>query len=60
MKKLAWALLLFVLPAMPTMWSVVDLGMFFGTLARLAATSIIAVASYWALESIQTRQRRPT
>ena len=58
MKKLAWGLLLFVLPALPTVWPVAPQGAFVGSLAKLAAASIVAAVSYRALEFAKTRARR--
>ena len=58
MKKLAWGLLLFVLPALPTIWFVAPQGTFVGGLAQLGAASIVAAVSYCAFEFGRTRARR--
>ena len=58
MKRLAWGLLLFVLPALPATWAVFNDGIFAGTLAKIAAASIVASVSYWGLETARTRPRR--
>ena len=58
MKRLAWGLLLFLLPALPAAWATSSDGIFAGTLAKIAAASIVASVSYWCLETARTRPRR--
>jgi hypothetical protein len=58
MRKLAFGLLLFVLPAVPTLWAVHPGGMFLGGLAQLLAASAIAAAACWFLETLKMRPRR--
>jgi xanthosine utilization system XapX-like protein len=58
MGKLAWGLLLFVLPAVPTVWVVSHHGMLFNSTAQLIATALVAGASCWALQTMRMRPRR--
>ena len=58
MKKPAWGLLLFVLPALPTVWRVPENGMFLRGVAQLLAAGALAAAAYWCLETLRARPRR--
>jgi hypothetical protein len=59
MKKVAWGLLFFVLPALPTLWRVADQGMFLSGVAQLGAASVVAAVCYRGLEFSRTRSGGP-
>jgi hypothetical protein len=58
MAKLAWGLLLFVLPSLPTFTAPKNLGFLLDSVAQMAAASIIAALTYWALQKYRMRPRR--
>jgi hypothetical protein len=56
--KWAWGLLLFVLPSLPTFTAAKSQGFLFDSVAQMAAASIIAALTYWALDKYRMRPRR--
>lgn len=58
MAKMAWGLLLFILPSLPTFTAADGHGFLFDSIAQMAAASIIAALTYWALQKYRMRPRR--
>ncbi len=57
--KLAWALLLFVVPGMGSMWKVEGPhGAIYNAAAEFIAICAISALSYWFFEFLRTRRRR--
>jgi hypothetical protein len=56
--KLAWGLLLFILPSLPTFTAAKDHGFLYDSVAQTLAASIIAALTYWALQKYRMRPRR--
>jgi hypothetical protein len=56
--KLAWGLLLFILPSLPTFTAPRDLGFLLDSVAQMAAASVIAALTCWLLQKYQMRPRR--
>lgn len=58
MAKMAWSLLLVILPCLPTFTAANDHGFLFDSVAQPAAAAIIAALTYWGLQKYRMRPHR--